>query len=266
MTEPTPTEPTAEPTQFRAMDLEAYIAEGGKLTAPENAPSRYRAELMRLMATFVDSEMAGAAGFADVINEAPGIEARIAAARIVLEKHAHAAKVLAIMSAFGADAGRYAQSHPWTARLPREADIGASRHGEDMRLNVFHYPLAGWVDAVVMNVLMGRATVIQLEELAHLSYQPLAEAFRAILPVERRHAELGEEGLRRIVETGGGAAAQDSVDYWTPRVAASFGTGASGRFETHRRFGLRGTPNAELLARWRADATTRLAALGLTLP
>lgn len=265
MTEPRST-PDADETQFRSMDLEAYIAEGGKLTVPENAPARYRAELMRLMATFVDSEMAGAAGFADVINEAPGIEARIAAARIVLEKHAHAARVLAIMSDFGADAGRYAQSHPWTARLPREADIGAARHGEDMRLNVFHYPLAGWTDAVVMNVLMGRATVIQLDELVHLSYQPLAEAFRAILPVERRHAELGEEGLRRIVEAGGGAAAQDAVDYWAPRVAASFGADMSSRFDTHKRFGLRRTPNAELRARWRADAAARLAPLGLTLP
>lgn len=263
MAEPTTTEPA---TQFRSMDLEAYLAEGGKLTVPENAPARYRAELMRLMATFVDSEMAGAAGFADVVNEAPGIEARIAASRIVLEKHAHAARVLKIMSEFGADARRYAQSHPWAARLPREADIGASRHGEDMRLAVFHYPLAGWVDAVTMNVLMGRATTIQLDELVAVSYQPLAEAFRAILPVETRHAELGEEGLARIVAGGGGPEAQDSIDYWTPRVAASFGTGVSGRFETHERFGLRHRPNAELLARWRDEAATRLAPLGLTLP
>lgn len=255
-----PTDPAADP-----MDLAAYIAEGGKLTAPENAPPRYRAELLRLMATFVDSEMAGAAGFADVVNEAPGIEARIAASRIVLEKHAHAARVLRLMAGFGADASRYAESHPWTARLPREADIGAARHGEDMRLNVFHYPLEGWVDAVAMNVLMGRATVIQLEEFAEGSYQPLAEALREILPRETRHAGLGEEGLRRIVERGGRDEAQASIAYWTPRVAASFGTGESRRLDLLRRFGLRRRSNETLLARWREDVGARLAPLDLTL-
>jgi ring-1,2-phenylacetyl-CoA epoxidase subunit PaaA len=36
--------------------------------------------LLRLMASFVDSELAGSAGFADTINDAPGIKSRIAAA------------------------------------------------------------------------------------------------------------------------------------------------------------------------------------------
>ncbi len=40
------------------MPIEAYLAQGGKLTTPENAPPRYRGELLRLMATFVDSELA----------------------------------------------------------------------------------------------------------------------------------------------------------------------------------------------------------------
>ena len=30
--------------------LSSYLAGGGKLSAPENAPARYRGELMRLMA------------------------------------------------------------------------------------------------------------------------------------------------------------------------------------------------------------------------
>ena len=116
------------------MPLEDYLAQGGKLTSPENAPPRYRGELMRLMATFVDSELAGAAGFADTINIAPGIKERIAASRIVLEKLDHGERVLDIMGSFGADTSRYANHHPWTARLARDADLGAARHGSDMRL------------------------------------------------------------------------------------------------------------------------------------
>ncbi|UWQ50561.1 phenylacetate-CoA oxygenase subunit PaaI [Leisingera caerulea] len=245
------------------MSITSYLAQGGVLTNPSNVPPRYRAELMKLMATFVDSELAGAAGFADIINEGPGIKARIAAARIVLEKTDHAEKVLRIMGDFGADTERYADHHPWTARLERDADIGQSRTKHDMRLAVFNYPLEGWADAVVMNLLMGRAVVLQLEELSHVSYQPLAEAFRAILPVETRHAELAEEGLMVLVEAQGADSLQELVDYWWPRVAASFGQEASEKFEGLKAMGLRRTPNAELKARWQQDAGAILDKAGL---
>ena len=199
------------------MTIEAYLAEGGLLTSPANAPPRYRGELLRLMATFVDSELAGAAGFADVINAAPGIKQRIAAARIVLEKTDHASRVLEIMESFGADATRYAVHHPWAARIGRDVDIGATRQGGDMRLSVFHYPLQGWIDAVVMNVLMGKAVDVQLEEFSRVSYSPLAEVFRGIAPREARHAELGVEGLHEITATEDGRAhASASVAYWRP--------------------------------------------------
>ncbi|MDF1792061.1 MAG: phenylacetate-CoA oxygenase subunit PaaI [Thalassobaculaceae bacterium] len=248
-----------------AAALDDYLAQGGKLTAPENAAPRYRGELMRLMAAFVDSEMAGAAGFADGINAAPGLGGRVAAARIVQEKFEHAARVLKIMGEFGADTARYATHQPWAARLGRDADIGTVRRPGDMRLNVFHYPLEGWVDAVMMNVLMGRATVIQLQEFTALSYQPLADAFRAILPREARHAQLGEVGLGSIcAEPGGRGQAQAAAGYWMPRVAASFGTPHSARFDTLNRFGLRHETNETLLTRWRTAVSAILAANGLT--
>ena len=112
----------------------------------------------------------------------------------------------------------------------------------------------------------GRAVVIELKELERVSYQPLAEVFRAITPREARHAELGLEGLKRIVETSEGRAeAQDSVDYWLPRVAASFGVSGSGRHAMLAKLGLRHDPNETLLARWQADIAAELAALGLTV-
>jgi 1,2-phenylacetyl-CoA epoxidase catalytic subunit len=242
-------------------ELIDYVMQGGRLTAPGNVTPRYRAELMRLMASFVDSELAGAAGFADCINDGPGIAERIAASRIVLEKLDSADKVLRIMAEFGADTGRYVGQHPWAARLPREADIGTRRQAGDMRLNVLHYPIRGWADAVAMNVLMGWATVITLRDYAYASYQPLAEAMRAILPVEIRHAETGEAGLRALAADK--AALQASVDYWYPRVAASFGTAGSPRVETLRRYGLRHSPNEDLLARWRDSMAATLGELGL---
>lgn len=246
------------------MNIEDYLAQGGILSSPGNVPPRYRGELLRLMATFVDSELAGSAGFADTINDAPGIKQRIAAARITLEKTDHAERVLNVMGTFGVDTARYAVHHPWAARVERHADLGTSRQSTDMRLSVFYYPLQGWVDAVVMNVLMGRAVGIQLGEFSKVSYAPLAEVFRQIAPREARHAELGVEGLTQIVATEDGRqAAKDSVNFWKPRVAASFGQADSARFETLKKFGLRHHSNADLLADWTANINALLASLKL---
>ncbi len=257
----------APPAAGASMGLEQYLAQGGVLTAPANAPPRYRAELMRLMARFVDSSLAGSAGFADVINQAPGLKARIAASRIVLEKTDHAERVLAVMAGFGADTGRYATRHPWAARLARDTAPGVVGDGRDMRLAVFHYPLAGWADAVTMNVLMGRAVVLQLTDLALVSYQPLAEAFRAILPRERRHADLGEEGLRALMADPAQAeTVAASVGYWWPRVEASFGPDDPGRFAQLRGYGLRRVANAALARRWRGEMAALLGALGVPHP
>lgn len=246
------------------MSIEDYLAHGGKLSSPGNVPARYRGELLRLMASFVDSELAASAGFADTINDAPGIKSRIAAARIVLEKADHAERVLKIMAEFGVDTALYEGVHPWAARLARDADIGATRQGGDMRLSVFHYPLEGWVDAVVMNVLQGLAAKVQIGEMAQVSYQPLAEVFRAIAPVEARHAELGLEGLAHLVTSEEGhEAAESSIAYWRPRVAAGFGAANSARFERLSRLGLRHRTNEALLADWTAAVETHLADLTL---
>lgn len=241
------------------MPIEDYLAKGGKLTAPGNVPARYRAELMRMMASFVDSELAGSAGFADAINDAPGIAERCAAARIVMEKADAAQRVLRIMGDFGVDQDRYANAHPWQARLDRDADIGAVRHGGDMRLAVFHYPLQGWVDAVVFNLLMGLAGTIQLGELARVSYQPLAQQFAAILPIEQAHLRLARDGMARITADPDMARqARGSAAYWYPRVRASFGTGPSPRFEQQRSWGLRHDSNQALADRWANGAQAAL--------
>ncbi len=246
------------------MKIEDYLAQGGVLTAPGNVPARYRGELMRLMSSFVDSELAASAGFANSINFAPAIKERIAASRITLEKADHAERALNVMGGFGTDVNRYQSQHDWAARVPRDADLGTARPAGDMRLSVFHYPLSGWTDAVVMNVLPGLATNVQMTELTRISYAPLAEVFREIAPREARHAELGLEGLVKLAATPEGAAeARASLAYWRPRVAAGFGVAGSGRYDTLKRFGLRHAPNEALLADWERLVAARLAPLGL---
>ena len=45
-----------------------------------------------------------------------------------------------------------------------------------MRLNVFHYPIQGWVNSVVLNFLMGRASVIQIDELTRCAAAPTSRS------------------------------------------------------------------------------------------
>ncbi len=245
------------------MSIECYLAKGGVLSNPSNVPPRYRAELLKLMTSFVDSELAGAAGFADMINHGPGIKSRIAAAKIVLEKTDHADKVLKIMAEFGVDAERYAIHHPWTARLDRSADIGTRRVEHDMRLAVFNYPLTTWADAVVMNLLMGRAVAVHMADFQMVSYQPLAEAFRSIAPVEARHAELAQEGLVALIAMTDAQELQASVNYWWPRVAESFGGADETRLEALKAMGLRRITSDEMRARWEAETDGILKQIGL---
>lgn len=246
------------------ISIDVYLARGGVLTSPANAPARYRAELMKIMARFIDSELAGAAGFADVINKAPGLKERIAAARIVLEKTSHAETVLKLMGEFGANTTRYATHHPWTARLPRDTPPGATPSEHDMRLSVFNYPLEGWTDAVVMNLVMGLAVGVQLSELARVSYQPLADAFARIAPVEANHAKLAREGVANLADQGERDAIIAAIGYWRPRVAPVFGPDDPARFALLKAQGLRHRENAELRTEWAKslDATLRDLHLG----
>lgn len=248
-------------------ELIAEIAKGRKLGAEDALPAGYRGELIRLMAVFVDSELAGAAGFTPFINHAPGLRERAVAARIVSEKFGHAERVLSLMTRFGVDPALYVRSHAWEARLDRFLDLGNRRIGGDKRLNVFHYPVEGWLDAIALNFLMGTASAVQLGELLRCSYAPLAEAMAEIVPREEEHARLGETALRQLIDRHRPAVdAQLAVAYWFPRVAATFGRVDSDRFDLYRRYGLRQNANAAMLAQWRVDVAARLGKLGLSAP
>lgn len=179
----------------------------------------------------------------------------------------HAEMALKLLEPFGVNPMLYVRSHAWDSRLDRNLDLGTRRIGGDKRLNVFHYPLEGWEDAVVFNMLMGSATAIQLGEMAQSSYAPLAAAITQILPREKEHAKLGESGVSQAIErSGSGAAAQAAANYWHPRVAATFGRVDSDRAATYIQYGLRRRNSAEMLGDWKAQSAAALKRLGLTIP
>ena len=252
------------------------IAAGNRIDAPssnglhcagEPVPADYRNELMRLVVVFVDSELAGAAGFCPFINRGPGVRERIVAAKIVTEKYVHAEMGIRLLEPFGVNPVLYVRSHAWDSRLDRHIDLGTRRIGGDKRLNVFHYPLEGWEDAVVFNMLMGAATAIQLAEMTQCSYAPLATAIAQILPREQEHAQLGESGVRLAIEQSGSpAAVQAAVNYWHPRVAATFGRVDSDHAATYIQYGLRRRSSADMLGDWQKQSAAALRRLNLAIP
>lgn len=235
--------------------------------AGEPVPSDYRNELLRLVVVFADSELAGAAGFCPFINRGPGVRERIVAARIVTEKYVHAEMALALLEPFGVNPTLYVQSHAWDSRLDRHVDLGTRRIGGDKRLNVFHYPLEGWEDAIVFNMLMGAATAVQLAEMAQSSYAPLAKAITLILPREKEHTQLGESGVGQAIERSGSkTAVQAAVNYWYPRVAATFGRVDSEHAATYIQYGLRRRSSAQMLGDWKKQSATTLKHLSIAVP
>jgi len=262
--------------QKQDQDFLQRIAAGNRIAAPEGealrcggeaVPAAYRSELMRLVVVFADSELAGAAGFCPFINRGPGLRERIVAAKIVAEKYVHAEMALQLLQPFGVNPMLYVRSHAWDSRLDRNVDLGTRRIGGDKRLNVFHYPLEGWEDAVVFNMMMGGATAIQLAEMAQSSYIPLAQAITQILPREQQHAQLGESGVAQAIQRSGSkTAAQAAVDYWHPRVVATFRRVDSDHAATYIRYGLRRRGSAEMLNDWQLQAAAALKRLGLAIP
>ena len=90
-----------------------HISKGEKIQRGEELPSGYRSELMRLMVVFVDSQLAGAAGFANMINHGPGLRERCTAAQIVADRFSHAEKVLELLKDFNVEPRLYVASHSW---------------------------------------------------------------------------------------------------------------------------------------------------------
>ncbi len=243
------------------------IAAGEKVTQVEDMTSGYRSEVTRLMAVFADSEMAGAAGLAEQINSAPSLKEKVAAARMVTEKLTHAEIVLSLLAPFGVNPNLYVKSYSWTARLARDVNLGTRRISGDKRLNVFHYPLEGWLDAVVFSFVMGAASVLQIEEISQCSYAPLAEKMALIRTQESKHVEWAHLALREAVQNPEmKAAAQVLLNYWYPRVQDTFGRVDSDHIAQYQRYKLRQSTNSQLAQAWQKTIAEAMTELGLMIP
>lgn len=231
--------------------------------APENTSGPYRETILKLMSVFVDSQLAAAAGFVDIMNQCPSVKDKAIAARVVLEKTDNAERFFELMRAFGAATDKYIEHHPWAARMDRNAEVALERADSDMRINVFNYPLKDWTDALVWSVFVGHASNIMIGEFTQMSYRPAAEAFKVIQPIELRHHELASDALADwAAERKFDLAIQESINYWWPRVSASFGRPKSKTEMVLKTFGLRNRDNEAMRNQWVQEMTEFVHSLG----
>jgi 1,2-phenylacetyl-CoA epoxidase catalytic subunit len=160
----------------------------------------------------------------------------------------------------------YLQSYPWVARIGRDIDLGLRRIPGDKRLNVFHYPLQSFEDALLVDLLVGQSLALQLRDLAGSSYAPLAAVIDRLAVREAMLAALAEPMLQAAAaRSGSKAALQVALDYWYPRAAATFGRLESQRFVIYQRYNLRKETNQTLLGRWRSAIEPVLRQAGLAV-
>ena len=202
--------------------LSSYLAGGGKLSAPDNAPPRYRGELMRLMAVFVDSRAGGCRRASPTASTSPpACKERITAARIVLEKFGHAEQVLGLHGAVRRQHRAVCQ-RPSLGRPPRPQR--RPRHPPDRRR---HAPQR----LPLPDPGLGRRGRAQLPH-GPRQRDPDRRAGRLLLPAARRRHDRrscrsssatpssARQGLRQSLAAGHDPTdAQASVNYWYPRVA-----------------------------------------------
>ena len=240
------------------------ITEGKQVTADQEISPKYRELITGLLLQLADSELAGAAGYGQLLNLGPTLACRIELSSIVNDKFCQAQNAYELIKALGLNVEKYFLLHSWDARIQRHAQLGYRRASSDKRLNALMFPLTSWPDLSVFTYLMATMARLQFEEFSTASYEPLAELATASVSLEKRHSEYGLKWLANLVEAER-LEAQVSINYWHERVIKSFGPSESEGNVLHRNFGLKHRTNDELSKLWEREICAELAKLGLNI-
>lgn len=232
--------------------LLSIIEEGGSVKSFHQGSARYSQLLVDIILQFADSQLAGATGYATIVNSAPTLNDRTGLARIVIEKLEMAQRSYALLqNHHGMDVEQYVRSHGWEARVMRGARLALRRPVTDRRWHALMFPLEGWLDMTVFAYLMSSMTCLMLENFLSCSFSPLCQLATECLPVEQCHQSFGQQQLRNALrDARNGTAIQASLDYWFNRVAACFDSDNSARNLLCKKFALKECTNCELRRQW----------------
>ncbi|HEY9788672.1 MAG TPA: Phenylacetic acid catabolic protein [Candidatus Obscuribacterales bacterium] len=247
--------------------LMARIKDGLRIKVLEETTPRYRELVTGILLQFADSQLAGATGYGECLSISPTLKDRKRLGLIVVEKLAMVEKIYSLLEAQNLQMSKYFASHPWHARVLRDARLGFHRASSDKRLNALMYPLQGWIDLGVFSYLMSSMTCLMIEDFIGSSFSPLSDLCTEFLPTEQCHEAFGQQQLSLAARSEQHSlSCQASLNYWYARVADSFGPSGSVRNVFHREFGLKKATNRDLRQRWRTSVKDGCQSLGLQLP
>jgi ring-1,2-phenylacetyl-CoA epoxidase subunit PaaA len=248
----------------------AKIASGETIESVAEMTQEYQENLIHLMLMQADSELAGGYGYIPFIAKAPTVEEKHAVAGMVEEEIGHALIMYSLLRDLGVDADERVRQHDrelaWRLANP-EADIGTKRVGQDLRVNIFYYPLETWADFVMFNFCMDRGAGHQLEDVRQSSYGPWHRAIQRIFAEEEDHVAHGELWVHRLAEDPATRKeAQEALDKWFIRTMNIFGRPQTSKNRLYRKLGLKRRDNDEVRQTFTNEVKPVVAACGLTLP
>ncbi|MBX9722530.1 MAG: phenylacetate-CoA oxygenase subunit PaaI, partial [Candidatus Obscuribacterales bacterium] len=189
------------------------IASGKQVKVEQDSSPKYRELATGLLLQLADSELAGAAGYGQLVNLAPSLSARIELSQVVHDKFAMAESAYKVIEGLGVNVEKYFLLHSWESRIQRHAQLGYRRASSDKRLNALMFPLSNWADLSVFTYLMATMAHLQFEEFSAASFSPLAQLAANSMPIEKLHAEFGLKWLSNLIEVER-QEAQLSIYYW----------------------------------------------------
>jgi ring-1,2-phenylacetyl-CoA epoxidase subunit PaaA len=247
----------------------AKIAAGETIESVDEMTEEYKENLIHLMLMQADSELAGGYGYIPFITKAPTIEEKHVVAGMVEEEIGHGYIMYSLLRDLGIDVDERVRQHDrefaWRLANP-EADIGTKRVGQDLRVNIFYYPLETWADFVMFNFCMDRGAGHQLEDVRYSSYGPWRRAIRQIFAEEEGHVAHGELWVRRLAENPATKKeAQEALDKWFSRTMNIFGRPHTPNNALYCKLGLKRRDNDEVRQAFVDEVKPIVEACGLQL-
>ncbi|MGX7825346.1 Phenylacetic acid catabolic protein [Actinokineospora sp. 24-640] len=216
-------------------------------------PEEYREVALRQITVNTEGELSGADDYIQVFYPlAPTAEEAMVCAERAVEEFDHYKKGSKVLAELGIDTSYMEQQKLHDRELFSAKEL---------------HTCTTWAERGIFSYVGEETAMVMLEEFAHSSYKPWADAVRTIILDEKIHIAHGARVCRNLAQDAEGREGlQQALDRLWPTFIGIFGSPRSERAKLAVRFGLRKTTNGQAADLWRERVTPRIEKLGLTVP
>lgn len=216
-------------------------------------PEDYRKVALRQITVNTEGELSGADDYIQVFYPlAPNAEEAMVCAERAVEEFDHYKLGSKVLAALGVDTGYMEKQKLSERQLFSATEL---------------HTCTTWAERGVFSYMGEETALVMLEEFAHSSYKPWADAVRTIILDEKIHIGHGARVCRNLAVTEEGREElQRALNRLWPTFLGIFGSPRSERAKLAVRFGLRKTTNGQAADIWRERVRPRIQKLGLTFP